>query len=142
MEVSLVRKQLQSRIAEAKRAAKTRREAISEAQAAYGPFLEHIAVPVARQVVGALRSEGFAWNVSTPSGGVRLSPETGRDDHVELTLDTAGDAPRVVGLVSRGRGSRLVREERVLADGASPVAITDEQVLAFLLDALTPWLER
>ena len=83
MEVAIVRKELQARIAEARRAARTRREAISEAETAYTAFLEDIAVPVARQLVSALKSEGYAWSVSTPSGAVRLSADAGRDDIVE-----------------------------------------------------------
>lgn len=142
MEVSSVRKQLQTSVAESRRAAKLRREAVSQAQAAYGAFLEQIAVPVARQLVSALKSEGFAWSVSTPSGMVRLSADAGRDDFIEIDFDASGDAPRVIGRSSRGRGSRLVREEQVLADGALPNAITDQDVLDYLLAALTPWLER
>ena len=142
MEVSAVRRELQSRVADARRAAKSRREAIAEANAAYKPFLETIAIPVVRQLASALKAEGYPWSVSTPSGAVRLTADMAREDVIEIGLDTTGEAPRVVGRISRGRGSRLVREERVLAGGASPVAITDQQVLAFLLDALTPWLER
>lgn len=142
VEVSSVRKQLQTRVFEARRTAKLRREAVSQAQAAYDAFLTQIAVPVARQLVSALKAEGFAWNVSTPSGMVRVAPDAGRDDFIEIDFDTSADVPKVIGRVSRGRGSRLVREEQVLADGASPDTISDQDVLDYLLAALTPWIER
>ena len=142
VEVSSVRKQLQTRVLEARRTAKLRREAVSQAQAAYDAFLTQIAVPVARQLVSALKAEGFAWNVSTPSGMVRVAPDAGRDDFIEIDFDTSAGVPKVIGRVSRGRGSRLVREEQVLADGASPDTISDQDVLDYLLAALTPWIER
>ena len=142
MEVSSVRKQLQTRVAESRRVAKIRREAVSQAQGAYGAFLDQIAVPVARQLVSALKAEGFAWSVSTPAGMVRLSADAGRDDFIEIDFDASGDAPKVVGRMSHGRGSRLMREEQVLAAGALPGKITDQDVLDYLLTALTPWLER
>jgi len=142
VEVSSVRKQLQTRVLESRRVAKLRREAVSQAQGAYDAFLAQIAVPVAKQLVSALKAEGYSWNVSTPSGMVRIAADAGRDDFVEIDLDTSGDAPKVVGRSSRGRGSRLVREEQVLADGALPNLISDQDVLDYLLAALSPWLER
>lgn len=142
VEVSLVRKQLQTRIADARRIAKIRREATNEAQAAYGVFLERIAVPVVRHLVSALKSEGFSWSISTPSGMVRLTADAGREDFIEIDFDSSGDAPRVVGRTSRGRGSRLVRDEQALAGGASPATISEQIVLEYLLGALAPWLER
>jgi phosphoglycolate phosphatase-like HAD superfamily hydrolase len=142
VEVSAVRKQLQTRVTESRRAAKLRRETISQAQAAYDAFLAQIAVPTAKQLVSALKAEGFAWSVSTPSGMVRLSADTGRDDYIEIDFDGSGAEPKVIGRSSRGRGSRLVREEHALADGALPDTITDQDVIDYLLTALTPWLER
>jgi hypothetical protein len=59
-----------------------------------------------------------------------------------LGLDTAADAPQVVGRVSLTRGSRTITDERPVRLGAAPNAISEEDVLAFLLDALQPWLER
>jgi hypothetical protein len=142
VEVSLVRKQLQTQIAESRRLSKLRREAITEAGSAYKVFLNVVAIPVARQLVTALKSENFAWTISTPSLMVRLSSDTGRDDFIEIDFDSSGDSPRVVGRLSRGRGSRLIREERPVVEGASPDAISDQDVLDFLLGALAPWLER
>ncbi|MGE0393625.1 MAG: hypothetical protein AB7I25_01035 [Vicinamibacterales bacterium] len=142
MEVSSVRKQLQTRITESRRTAKVRREAMSQAQAAYDAFLVQIAVPVVKQLVSALKAEGFAWSVSTPSGMVRMTADAGREDFVEIDFDASGAEPKVVGRSSRGRGSRLMREEQALAEGALPSTITDQDVLDYLLSALTPWLER
>ena len=49
---------------------------------------------------------------------------------------------QVVGHISYVRGSRTLTETRPVKAGASPGAVTDEELLAFLLDALRPWLER
>jgi hypothetical protein len=52
------------------------------------------------------------------------------------------DPPQVVGRISRARGSRTLDEERPIKPGTPPEALTEEDVLTFLLDALQPWLER
>ncbi|MFN7978101.1 MAG: hypothetical protein U0P30_08200 [Vicinamibacterales bacterium] len=42
----------------------------------------------------------------------------------------------------RSRGSRTMRSERALKDGARIEAITDDDVAGALLDELMPWFER
>lgn len=140
MEVSQVRKRVQNAIAAARQQEQMRRQAAAEAERAYGVFLENVAVPVARQVVSALKAEGFGFTVFTPGGGLQLAAERGRNDFIELALDTSSARPQVVGRISYTRGSRTIDEERPLKDGAPPDAITDEDVLDFFLDALKPWL--
>ena len=57
------------------------------------------------------------------------------------SLDTSGAAPQVVGRVSRSRGRRVLETERPL--GSGPVRdLTETDVLAFLADALEPFVER
>lgn len=126
----------------AKRRADERRQRAAEAQRAYDAFLQDVATPVARQVANALKVDGYPFTVFTPSGSVRLASDRGRADYIELALDTSGDAPQVIGRISRTRGSRTLEEERPVKPGADPDTITDEEVLTFLLDALEPWLER
>ena len=142
MEVSQVRKRLMAALERARKTAQGRRERSAEVQRAYEAFLADVAVPVARMLAGAMKAEGYLFTVATPGGGLRLVSEKGRDDYIELTLDTGTDPPEVIGRVSRARGSRTMAHERAIKPGASPQAITDEDVLDFLMSSLEPWLER
>jgi len=119
-----------------------RRDRNAAAQRAYENFLNEIAVPVARQLANAMKAEGYAFTVSTPGKGVRLASDHGREDFIELDLDTSGDQPEVMARVSRQRGSRTVDAELPIKRGAFPEEITEEDFLEFLLGALEPWLER
>ena len=142
MEVSLVRKRVQAAIAEARQDAQRRRQAASDAQRAYATFLENVAAPLARQVANALKAEGLNFTVFTPGDGVKLAADRGRDDFIELSLDTESDRPQVIGRISRSRGSRTLAEERPIKPGVPPDALTEEEVLDFLVWGLAPWLER
>ena len=142
MEVSDVRRQLTQAIDRAKSRARTRREQSSAIDAAYAAFLANIATPTTRMVAGVLKAEGYPFTVSTPSGAVRLASDHGRDDYIEIALDAGADPPIVVGHVRRARGSRTIDEERPIKAGAAPADLTDGDVLAFLVTALEPWLER
>jgi len=139
VEVSQVRKRVQGAIAAARQQAQIRRQAAAEAERAYAVFLENVAIPVARQLAGALKAEGFGFTLFTPGGGLRLAADRGRDDFIEIALDTTA-RPQVVGRISYARGSRTIDEERPLKAGAAPDAITEEDVLDFLVGALEPWL--
>lgn len=140
MEVSQVRKRVQGAIAVARQQAQIQRQAAADAERAYERFLEDVAVPVARQIAGALKAEGFTFTVFTPGGELRLAADRGRDDFVEIALDTTARPPQVIGRISYTRGSRTIDEERPLKAGATPDALTEEDVLDFLLGALEPWL--
>ena len=142
MEVSQVRKRVQQAMGAARERAQLRRQRTAEAQRAYEVFVRDVATPVARQVASALKAEGYPFTVSTPGDGLRIASDRGRDDFVELTLDAGGGTPQVLGRISHTRGSRTVDEERPVKAGAAPDAITEDDVLEFLLGALEPWLER
>jgi hypothetical protein len=71
---------------------------------------------------------------------VRLASDNRRDDYIELALDPESDPPEVIGRIRQGRGSRTISEERPVKPGASPQAISDDDVLDFLLTALERWL--
>jgi len=122
--------------------AQQRKQRAAEAERAYQAFLDEVATPLMRQIANALKVEGYAFTVFTPGGGLRLASDRGRDDYIELALDTDAAPPQVVARISRTRGSRTLEEERPIQPGASPGAITDADLLEFLLDALEPWLER
>jgi hypothetical protein len=126
----------------ARKGAQARRQRAADTERAYDTFLAEVATPVARMLVTALKAEGYGFTVNTPGGGLRLVPDRGRDDFIDLALDTTVDPPEVMARISYERGSRTITNERAITPGAPPQSITDEDVLAFLLEALTPWLER
>lgn len=142
MEVSHVRRRLQASITAARERVQQRRQRTSDAERAYAAFLENVATPVTRQVANALKTEGYAFTVFTPGDGLRLAANRGRDDFIEFALDTNADRPEVIGRISHARGSRTIDEERPVKAGAAPDAITEDDVLDFLMTALAPWLER
>ena len=142
MEVSHVRRRLSAAIERTRRGAQARRERAAEVDRAYQAFLADVAVPVARMLASALKAEGYPFTVATPGGGLRLTSDKARDDYIDIALDTPADPPEVVARISHTRGSRTIAEERPMKPDASPQAITEEDVLEFLLNALEPWLER
>ena len=142
MEISHVRNQLRNAIDRARERAQHRRQRTQDAERAYETFLQDVATPVTKQVANALKAEGYAFTVFTPGGGLRLAADRGRDDYVELALDSSGDRPQVVGRISRTRGSRTVADERPIKKDASPEQITEGDMLEFWVDVLEPWFER
>jgi len=142
VEISTVRNQLIRAIEAARHRTQRRRELTAEAERGYQIFLEQVATPVTKMMASALKAEGQHFTVMTPGGGLRLASDSRRDDYVEFALDTLAEPPQVVGRISYTRGSRTLSDERPLKAGTAPEAITEEDVLAFLLIALEPWLER
>jgi hypothetical protein len=139
MEISVVRQRLNETIERAKRRAAERRVSAAEAGRAYDRFLEHTAVPLFRQLVNVLRADGYQFSLFTPSGSVRLMSDRHAEDFIEVLLDTAGDHPFVVGHTSRSRGRRVDESERELGD---PATLGEEELLAFVLRELEPFVER
>lgn len=141
MEVSEVRRRLLHTMERARRAAAERRTRADQASHDYDVFLERIAVPLFHQVAAALKAEAYTFNVFAPGGSVRLMSERAAEDYIELTLDTSGTEPRVVGHTSRIRGRRVLESEAPIAD--VPVhELTDEHVLQFVLKEIEPFVER
>jgi hypothetical protein len=129
-------------MASARERAKRKREHAAGAESAYENFLTHVATPLARQIAGSLRAEGYSFTVSTPGRGLRLALDRGQDDFVELALDSDAEPPTVMGRIRRTRGSRTLEEERPIKPGHSPDRLNEDEVLEFLVTALEPWLER
>jgi len=142
MEVSDVRRRIRTAIEGARVRAAERRASADEASRAYDQFLEATAVPAFHTVVNALTGEGHRFKVITPGRAVRMSPERTAEDFIELSLDTERDVPAVMILTSRGRGRRMVTTERILREGPTIAGITDEDVVAALLEELLPFIER
>ncbi len=141
VEISTVRNQLARAIEVARHKNQRRRELTAEAERGFQLFLENVATPVTKMVANALKSEGHQFMAFTPGGGLRLASDIRRDDYIEFALDTEAEPPQVIGRISQTRGSRTLSDERPVKAGTAPEAITEEDVLAFLLDALAPWLE-
>ena len=139
MEISLVRKRLTETIERAKKQAAERRARSDQAARDFAVFLQKVAVPLFRQVANALKADGYAFTVFTPSDSVRLMSDRSADDYIELTLDTTENPPCVVGQISRTRGRRVIDAERAVG---APDAVTEEQLLDFLLKELEAFVER
>jgi hypothetical protein len=141
MEISEVRQQVLAAIDRARRGAAERRTRTDEASREFDVFLERLAVPLFRQVANALKAEGYSFTVFTPGGSVRLMSDKTTEDYIELSLDTSGAQPLVVGRSSRARGRRVVESERPVGEG--PVReISEDHVLRFLMAELEPFVER
>jgi hypothetical protein len=129
-------------MAAARERSQQRRQRVAEAENRYDQFLANVATPLARQVVNVLKAEGRSFTVSTPGRSVRLETDRGRDDFVEIALNSEIDPPEVVGLIRYTRGSRTIDEERPVKSGAAPDEITEDDLLEFLLRALEPSIGR
>ena len=103
-------------------------------------FLSGTAVPLIRQIANVLKVENYSFTVFTPSGNVRLMSDKSAEDFIEITLNTDGDAPRVVAHIS-SHARRVIDEERVVGSG-DPATISEDELLVFLLKALEPFVER
>ncbi len=142
MEISDVRRRVVETIERARRRAADRRTRNDEAAREYDAFLTETAVPVFKQVANVLRAEGFTFTVFTPGGGagaVRLMSDRSAEDYIELSLDTSGEAPVVSGHTGRSRGRRVIESEQAIGP---PAALSEHDVLSFVLKALEPLVER
>jgi hypothetical protein len=139
MEISVVRRRLTETIERAKRQAAERRARGDQASRDFELFLQKIAVPLFRQIANALKADGYAFTVFTPSGSVRLMSDRSAEDFIELTLDAAEHPPQIVGQTSRARGGRVIDAQRPIG---APDALTEEQLLDFMLKELEAFVER
>lgn len=141
METADVRKRVVDAIERAKRSAQERRARTELANKEFGVFLERLAVPLCRQVAGALKAAGHPFAVNTPEGALRIVSERSAEDYIELTLDTTGEDLWVVGRTRRSWGRRVLESERPVRRCAVH-EITEEDLLAFLLQEFEPFLIR
>jgi hypothetical protein len=73
---------------------------------------------------------------------VRLTSERGSDDYIEVALDTNGAAPKLLGRVSHSRSGNVTQTELVLNATSDIDALTEEDLLGFLLAELEPFVEN
>ncbi len=142
MEVSEVRRRLLTAIEKAKQTAVERRARNDAAARDYEVFLAERATPVFHQFATALTAEGHSFKVFTPAASIRLAAARSPEEFIELVLDDSSDPPAVVGRTTRGRGRRMVSTERAVGGGAPVADLTEEDVLAFLLEEIVPFVER
>jgi hypothetical protein len=142
MELVQIRRRVQTRLADIKRAAAERREKVAAAERAYVAFLADVATPTVNAVAQSLSAEGYAYRVTTPGGAVRMSSDRSNRTYLEIRLDASGPAPQIVAEVGRERGSRVFADERPVCQGMAIDAITDEHLLAAILDAMADLIER
>jgi len=140
IETSEVRRRLRSAVEQSRNNAAARRERSDAAARDYESFLVTIAVPVVQQFANVLSAEGHNFHVATPAGSVRLTSASSNEDYVEILLDTAQDPPEVVGRTSQGRGRRMVASERPVRDQTAIPELNEEDVLAFLLAEIVPFV--
>ena len=142
VETADVRKRVRHAIEQARRNAAAHRAEADGASAHFETFAQDVAGPLFRQVAGALKAEGYAFQVFSPAGGLRLSSDRSGDDHVELALDTSRRPVTLVLRTRYTRGRDVAEEERILAQGASIDAVSADDLLGHLVDALAPFVER
>jgi hypothetical protein len=142
IEISELRKRIKQTIDQARHAAADRRQrqdaAIREGQRA----LEEVVTPIFRMTAGVLKAEGFPFQLSTPAGAVRLASERGRDDFIEIALETDRDPVAFVGRVSRTWGRRVLASERLVREAPGLDGLSDEDVVRFLTKELASFVER
>lgn len=142
IETSELRRRLRSAIEQARSNAAARRARSDAAARDYEQFLSTIAIPVVQQFANVLSAEGHHFKVGTPADSVRLTSAAANDDYIEIALDATEDPPEVVGRTSRGRGRRMISEERPVRERTAVAELNEEDVLAFLLTEIVPLIER
>ena len=139
MEISDIKRRVVETIERARQQAAERRVRTDEATREYTTFLDRVAIPVFKQIANVLRSEGYPFTVFTPGGSVRLMSDRTAEDYVEIALETGDVDPIVTGHASRSRGRRVIESEHPLGP---PAALTEDDVVSFVLKALAPLVER
>jgi hypothetical protein len=142
LDLGEVRRQLRLAIEETKRAAAAHRAEVDEAGRSFEFLLEHVAGPLFRQFTSALRAEGLLFRVITPGGAVRIEAERSADNFLELVLDTARHPVALLLRRRYTRGHQIFTDDRAIAEGPDLSGVTPAQLLAALMDAVTPFIER
>ena len=142
METVQIRRRVQVRLADIKRAAAERREKVAAAERVYERFLADVAAPTLTAVAQSLSAEGYPFKVTTPGNTVRMVSDRSGRTYLELRLDTAGKDPHLLAEIGRERGSRILADEHPVCEGMAIEAVTDEHLLAALLDLLPELIER
>lgn len=137
MDVSELRKSILRALDNARKEAATRRTSVDEAGAAYATFLETVAVPLLRQAQSVLKAERQPFTVHTPAGSARLASDAAPETYLEITLDSTGAKPQVLGRISLARGRQgVVVDERPIGTETPIAKLGESDVAEFLLAAI------
>ena len=142
METSDVRRRLRGAIEQAKRRAADRRAVADEASRVWAERLPEAIVPAFQAVLNVLSGDGFKFSLSTPGEAARLSSDRSSAEFVEVALDTSRELPAVIVRSTRGRGSRTIESERVVAEGPEIAELTQDAVIGVLIEEIVPFIER
>jgi hypothetical protein len=142
LELDQIRRRVQARLTEIKRSAVARRDNVAAAERAFEGFLSNVATPTLAAVAQSLSAEGYPYKVVTPGGAVRMVSDRSNRTYLEIRLDATGPVPQVVAEVGRERGSRVLADERPVGEGLPVDAVTDEHVLAVVVDAMGELIDR
>ena len=143
MDVSELRKGILRALDEARKSAASRRVDVDKAGADYSRFLASVVVPILRQAQDVLRAERHAFSVHTPAGSARLASDAAPLTFLEVTLDSSGATPQVLGRVSLARGREgVVVEERPIAPGKPIDELGETDLAEFLLGAIPKMVIR
>jgi hypothetical protein len=142
METSDIRRRLRHSLDNARKATAERRARADAAAVAYDAFLRDVGTPVFRTFANVAKAENYPCTVFSPAQGVRLVSERHGDDFIELWLDASLDPPKVATRVSRVRGGNMVTNEGLLRPDSPIDDLSDEDVVAFLLENIGTLVER
>jgi D-serine deaminase-like pyridoxal phosphate-dependent protein len=142
LELDQIRRRVQARLTEIKRAAVARRDKVAAAERAYEGFLANVATPTLTAVAQSLSAESYPYKVVTPGGTARMVSDRSNRTYLEIRLDTTGPVPQVIAEVGRERGSRVLADDRPVGEGLPVDAVTDEHVLAVVVEAMGELIER
>jgi len=142
VETSDVRRRLRGAIEQAKRRAADRRAVADEASRVWAERLPEAIVPAFQAVLNVLSGDGFKFSLSTPGEAARLSSDRSSAEFVEVALDTSRELPAVIVRSTRGRGSRTIESERVVAEGPEIAELTQDAVIGVLIEEIVPFIER
>jgi hypothetical protein len=142
LETGDVRKRVKQAIEEGKRATAQQRADRDRAQVQFDAVLRNVAAPLFRQIVSALRAEGYLFAVSTPAESVRIASERSSGDYLELVLDSERRPPTVLLRTGHTRGRHVVEDERAVHEGPDLAGLDEDRLLDAVMEALGPLVGR
>ena len=89
-----------------------------------------------------LRAEGYTFTVFTPAGSVRLMSDRAAEDYIELSLDTSRRRAASSSATRAAAAAAASSNRSASSARAIRRTFTEDEVLAFLLKELEPFVER
>ena len=141
MDVSEVRRLVRDVIERARHTGGERRARNDAADRVWIDVRDQIVVPACRQVAQVLRRRAIRSRCRRLARRfAQLREVGGRCDRARARHD--GATPALLCRVQHTRGREIRQDERVVAPGVPMAALTDEQVVALLVEVLPPFVER